>query len=118
MKVKFSAFLTIPALAVILAGCSKGGGSSVSTTTGWDYNEAENGGFEVIGGSEQETGPGLVLIEGGTFSGSAGYLLTILLYIKKHYLIHWFGEGPWHITNLMYNIISDILRTTSIRLLV
>lgn len=68
MKVKFSAFLVVSALAVLLAGCSRGGGSGVSSTTGWDYNEPENGGFEVISGSEQETGPGLVLIEGGTFS--------------------------------------------------
>jgi gliding motility-associated lipoprotein GldJ len=69
MKVKFSAFLAITALAVLFSACSKkGGGGSVSSTTGWDYNEPENGGFEVIGGSEQETGPGLVLIEGGTFS--------------------------------------------------
>jgi sulfatase modifying factor 1 len=68
MKVKFSALLAIPVLAFLLAGCSKRGGGQVSSTTGWDYNEAENGGFEVISGSEQETGPGLVLIEGGTFS--------------------------------------------------
>jgi len=70
MKVKFSAFLVITASVVLLAACSKGGGgsSSTSSTTGWDYNDPENGGFEVIGGSEQETGPGLVLIEGGTFS--------------------------------------------------
>ncbi len=44
---------------------SKGGGS---TTTGWSYNDAENGGFEVTENVEQETGPGLVLIEGGKFS--------------------------------------------------
>jgi len=68
MKVKVSAFLAIPAIAVLLSGCFKGGGSGVSSTTGWDYNDPEGGGFEVISGSEQETGPGLVLIEGGTFS--------------------------------------------------
>ncbi len=70
MKVKFSAFLIITALVVVATACSKGGGgsSSTSSTTGWDYNDPENGGFEVVSGSEQETGPGLVLIEGGTFS--------------------------------------------------
>jgi len=38
MKVKVSAFLAIPAIAVLLSGC-KGGGSGVSSTTGWDYND-------------------------------------------------------------------------------
>jgi gliding motility-associated lipoprotein GldJ len=38
-----------------------------SPTTGWNYNDPKNGGFEVIPYEEQETGPGLVLIEGGTF---------------------------------------------------
>jgi len=40
----------------------------VSTTTGWKYNSPEFGGFEVRTSAEQETGPGLVLIEGGTFT--------------------------------------------------
>ena len=67
MKVKLG-FLTIPAIALLLASCFGGGrGSGVSNTTGWNYNDPESGGFEVISGSEQETGPGLVLIEGGTF---------------------------------------------------
>lgn len=39
-----------------------------STTTGWAYNDPSNGGFEVTNAIEQETGPGLVLIEGGTFT--------------------------------------------------
>ncbi|HBF88457.1 MAG TPA: gliding motility lipoprotein GldJ [Bacteroidales bacterium] len=39
-----------------------------SSTTGWDYNDPESGGFEYVEYYEQETGPGLVLIEGGTFS--------------------------------------------------
>jgi gliding motility-associated lipoprotein GldJ len=38
-----------------------------SQTTGWEYNNSKNGGFEVRPYIEQETGPGLVLIEGGTF---------------------------------------------------
>jgi len=58
-------------IALMLWGC---GGKDVtssgntSTTTGWDYNDPENGGFEVMTASEQETGPGLTLIEGGTFT--------------------------------------------------
>lgn len=39
-----------------------------SATTGWEYNQPKNGGFEVAPYEEQETGPGLILIEGGTFA--------------------------------------------------
>ncbi len=38
-----------------------------SSTTGWDYNNPKNGGFEYKADYSQETGPGLVFIEGGTF---------------------------------------------------
>lgn len=43
-------------------------GKDRSPVTGWAYNEKENGGFDVVPYEEQETGPGLVLIEGGTFT--------------------------------------------------
>ena len=39
-----------------------------SSTTGWKYNDAKQGAFEVIPYLEQATGPGLVLIPGGTFT--------------------------------------------------
>jgi len=39
-----------------------------SSITGWDYNDPRNGGFEKRSFSEQETGPGLIMIEGGTFT--------------------------------------------------
>jgi len=48
---------------VFFASCSK----ESSSTTGWAYNDTKNGGFEVAPFVEQETGPGLVLVEGGTF---------------------------------------------------
>ena len=44
------------------------GKEDVSPTTGWNYNDPENGGFEVKTAFEQATGPGLVFIEGGTFT--------------------------------------------------
>ncbi len=62
---------------LIVSGCSMfGGGSpsgqaqsgSESTTTGWEYNNPDNGGFEVKTMYEEEPGPGLVAIEGGTFT--------------------------------------------------
>ncbi|MBQ3740708.1 MAG: SUMF1/EgtB/PvdO family nonheme iron enzyme [Bacteroidales bacterium] len=55
-------FLTM-ALMVMVSSCKK----DASPTTGWNYNDAKNGGFEVAPFEEQETGPGLVFIEGGTF---------------------------------------------------
>ncbi len=52
-------------LAVILMSSSCG--RETSSTTGWEYNNPEWGGFEKREYTEQETGPGLVFIEGGTF---------------------------------------------------
>ena len=51
------------ALMTVMSSCKK----DASPTTGWTYNDAKNGGFEVAPFVEQETGPGLVFIEGGTF---------------------------------------------------
>lgn len=63
----------IPVMLIALLTWGCGGQSAtssgkVSTTTGWDYNNPENGGFEVMTASEQATGPGLTLVEGGTFT--------------------------------------------------
>lgn len=38
-----------------------------STATGWNYNDPAQGGFEKIDFVGQDAGPGLILIEGGTF---------------------------------------------------
>jgi gliding motility-associated lipoprotein GldJ len=43
-------------------------GKDSSSATGWAYNNKKNGGFERVAYTEQETGPGLILIEGGTYS--------------------------------------------------
>ena len=53
---------------LILISCKGGKEAGVSSTTGWEYNNPDNGGFEVVTGAEQKTGPGLVLIEGGRFT--------------------------------------------------
>ena len=47
-----------------IAACNKG----TSNTTGWKYNDAEYGGFQVVDDYEQATPPGMVLIGGGTFT--------------------------------------------------
>ena len=67
MNFKLSAITSLVFAVIILSSCG-GGVSNVSPTTGWDYNNPDNGGYEVKQGVEQTTGPGLVLIEGGTFT--------------------------------------------------
>jgi len=54
--------------AVFLASCSNGN-KSVSTLTGWEYNDPKYGGFQA-NANYKESGPppGMVLIEGGTFT--------------------------------------------------
>ena len=56
--------LALLGASALLSSCEK----NRSGATGWAYNDPKNGGFERIDYLEQETGPGLVLIEGGTFT--------------------------------------------------
>ncbi|MFO0359757.1 MAG: SUMF1/EgtB/PvdO family nonheme iron enzyme, partial [Flavobacteriales bacterium] len=66
MKSVVSKLTTVALLGaiVVFSSCEK----SNSGATGWSYNDPKNGGFERPEYVEQETGPGLVLIEGGTFT--------------------------------------------------
>jgi gliding motility-associated lipoprotein GldJ len=54
-------------IALVATGCifKK---QSKSRTTGWNYNDPETGSIPYISGYEQTAGPGLVFIEGGTFT--------------------------------------------------
>ena len=49
---------------ILLTSCQGG----ASGATGWAYNDSENGGFQKLPYIGQETGPGLVFVEGGTFT--------------------------------------------------
>lgn len=53
------------AVGMMSMSCNK---KQQSSATGWNYNDSENGGYLKTKYVEQETGPGLVLIEGGTFT--------------------------------------------------
>ena len=58
-------------LAVSVSGCGlfgKKGGGGASRTTGWEYNSEETGNIPNESGYKQEAGPGLVFIQGGTFT--------------------------------------------------
>ncbi|MDZ4824632.1 MAG: SUMF1/EgtB/PvdO family nonheme iron enzyme [Flavobacteriales bacterium] len=56
--------LPLIALVSMLASCGK----ERSGATGWSYNDKESGGYQRMPYLEQETGPGLVLVEGGRFT--------------------------------------------------
>lgn len=53
------------AMSLFAISCKK---KEKSNATGWNYNDPQNGGYLKVDYVEQETGPGLVLIEGGTFT--------------------------------------------------
>ncbi len=57
-------FAAVSSLILFLTSCER----DRSPVTAWEYNNPKNGGFEVGQYIEQETGPGLLLIEGGTFT--------------------------------------------------
>ena len=61
---KILKYSLLVALIGILSSCGK----EQSSATGWNYNDPNNGGFQKMPFEEQETGPNLVLIEGGTFT--------------------------------------------------
>ncbi|MBT3207067.1 MAG: SUMF1/EgtB/PvdO family nonheme iron enzyme [Bacteroidetes bacterium] len=63
MKYKSNLILIILGT-LFLASC----GYKQSATTGWNYNDSKNGGFEYRAYPGQQTGPGLVFIEGGSFA--------------------------------------------------
>jgi sulfatase modifying factor 1 len=64
VKSKIYLYLLILAIPLLFSSCKK----ESSGATGWNYNDPDNGGFQKIPYLEQETGPGLVLVEGGRFT--------------------------------------------------
>jgi len=65
-------FVILLSSAVLLASCKNGGlfskKAQKSESTGWNYNDKNMGGFQVAKSKDQATGPGLVFVEGGTFT--------------------------------------------------
>ncbi len=92
--------VTIAVSALLFSACSK----PVSNTTGWEYNNSDNGGFEKIEYFEQQTGPGLVFIEGGTFS--MGRKDQDVMYtwnnFQRRVTVRSFYMDQYEITNLDY----------------
>jgi len=62
---RFLSYLSVALVgAFFIASCSR----EASNATGWDYNNPKTGGFQKVPFVDQETGPGLLLVEGGTFT--------------------------------------------------
>src|SRR3989344_4247718 len=61
---KLLSFFALSVAGLAIVSCSR----ESSSSTGWDYNNVNQGGFQKVPYVDQETGPGLVLIEGGTFT--------------------------------------------------
>jgi sulfatase modifying factor 1 len=73
MKINSKVFPLLAIAALMLVGCGRNSSSNAprkgdSPTTGWAYNDPKMGGFEVVEAQEQDLGPNLVFIEGGTFT--------------------------------------------------
>ena len=80
------------------------GGNNTSRGTGWDIN-SKKGGFQYnVDFDEQETGPGLVFVEGGTFT--KGQVQDDVMHDwnntpnKQHVMSFYIDETE--VTNLMY----------------
>ena len=74
MRKRFSlvAILAVLSCSFLMVSCgsfgSKKSKAGKSSSTGWNYNDPNYGGFYVTKSREQKAGPGLVAIEGGTFT--------------------------------------------------
>lgn len=83
------------------SSCSQGNKSS---NTGWKYNDHKWGGFEKHKFKEQETGPGLLFVEGGTFT--MGSSETDLTYdhnnFKRRISVSSFYMDQTEVTNFNY----------------
>jgi len=72
MKVKN--LLILLSCTVLMVSCKNGGlfskknKAGSSDVTGWKYNDKDMGGYQVARSKEQGNGPGLVFVQGGTFT--------------------------------------------------
>ena len=96
--------------ALLVSSCGK---NNVSRGTGWSIN-SKSGGFQYnTDFEEQETGPGLIFIEGGTFT--KGQVQDDVMHdwnntpTQQHVMSFYIDETE--VTNLMYNEYLNWLET-------
>lgn len=102
MKIRlFASALLFAGLMMGVTSCSN---NLKSPKTGWTYNDSDLGGFEYISKFNQETGPGLVMIQGGTFT--MGRITDDVRYdwnnIPKRVTVSSFYMDETEITNTNY----------------
>lgn len=65
-------FLILLSCTAVFASCKNGlfgkKKHDKSDVTGWNYNDSKMGGYQVAQAKEQASGPGLVFVQGGTFT--------------------------------------------------
>lgn len=61
---RFLTFAFALAGVFLISSCAR----EASNNTGWNYNDPKQGGFQKVPFVDQETGPGLLLVEGGSFT--------------------------------------------------
>ena len=66
MKIRLFGVVLFAVGAVFLLGSCKS--NLKSSKTGWNYNDMDNGGYDYLANYNQATGPGLIFVEGGTFT--------------------------------------------------
>ena len=112
MRINFlNEFIFIAFLSLLFVAC--GGRNNMSRATGWGIN-SKDGGFQYnIEYEDQENGPGLVLIEGGTYT--KGQVQDDVLHdwnntpTQQHVMSFYIDETE--VTNLMYMEYLDWLET-------
>lgn len=87
------------AATMVFSACSE-----KSSSTGWKYNDTKWGGFEKHKFTDQETGPGLVFVEGGTFvMGASEQDVTYdRNNLKRRLTVNSFYMDETEVTNLHY----------------
>ena len=111
MKINFLRESIFVALAAaLLVAC--GGRNNMSRATGWGIN-SKDGGFQYnIEFEDQESGPGLVFIEGGTIlkdKFKTMFYTTGTIPTQQHVMSFYIDETE--VTNLMYMEYLDWLET-------
>jgi len=111
MKINFLRYTFVALLALLVVAC--GGRNNISRATGWGIN-SKQGGFQYnIDYEDQEEGPGLVFIEGGTYT--KGQVQDDVLHdwnntpTQQHVMSFYIDETE--VTNLMYMEYLDWLET-------
>ncbi|MEO8932682.1 MAG: gliding motility lipoprotein GldJ [Xanthomarina sp.] len=113
-KVMAFKILLVLAISITTVGCKQSSSSNSSRATGWDIN-SRDGGFQYnTQFKEQETSPGLVFVEGGTFT--MGRVQDDVMHdwnnTPNQQHVQSFYMDETEVTNMMYMEYLDWLKRT------